>query len=326
MTDTAEFASLTEGFRSELLAYCYRMLGSIHDAEDVVQETYVRAWRGFGRFEGRSSVRRWLYAIATRVCLTALDGDGRRPLPSGLGAPAEDHRVALGVGEPSVRWLEPLPDAMLDARDPAVIAASRSGVRLAFVAALQHLSARHRAILVLRDVLAFSTRETADVLGVTPDAVDAALRRARAAMTTAGATANDVAEPRDGRIRELVARYVAAFEAADADALVGLVRADVEFEMPPIPTWFSGRDAVLGFLAARVLRRPGQWHAVPTRANGQPAVAFRAVGTDGRRTDYGVQVLTVTGGRIARIVAFNDPRFVALCEVPATDARHRTDC
>lgn len=313
MTTDIEFGSLTGAFRTELLAHCYRMLGSIHDAEDVVQETYVRAWRGFDRFEGRSSVRRWLYAIATRACLTALDGTARRPLPSGLGAPAQDQRATLGGRESSVRWLEPLPDAVLDARDPAVIAASRAGVRLAFVAALQHLAPRQRAVLVLRDVLAFSTSETAAILETTPDAIDAVLRRARATIAASETAVDDVPEPDDERTRRLVRRYVAAFEAADTDGLIDVVRADVTFEMPPIPTWFSGRGPVLGFLAARVLVEPGRWHATLTRANGQPAVAFRDRGPNGELRDYGVQVLTVSPGGISRIVAFNDPSLVARC-------------
>ena len=180
MPSDAEFAALAEPFRPELLAHCYRMLGSIHDAEDLVQETYLRAWRGFGRFEGRSSVRRWLYKIATMACLTALETRSRRPLPSGLGAPSDDHRVAVAAREPSVAWLQPAPDALFGADDPAAIVAGRTGVRLAFIAALQFLPARQRAVLTLRDVLAFRTAEVAEMLDTTTAAVDSALRRARA--------------------------------------------------------------------------------------------------------------------------------------------------
>lgn len=179
MPSNAEFAALAEPLRPELLAHCYRMLGSIHDAEDLVQETYLRAWRGFGRFEGRSSVRRWMYKIATTACLTALQARSRRPLPSGLGAPSDDHRVAVAPPEPSVAWLQPAPDALLGAGDPAVIVAGRTGVRLAFIAALQLLPARQRAVLTLRDVLAFRTAEVAEILDTTTAAVDSALRRAR---------------------------------------------------------------------------------------------------------------------------------------------------
>jgi RNA polymerase sigma-70 factor (TIGR02960 family) len=302
-----EFAAVTEPFRGELLAHCYRMLGSIHDAEDLVQDTYLRAWRAFEKFEGRSSVRRWLYKIATMACLTALQTRSRRPLPSGLGAPADDHRVALAAGEPTVPWLQPAPDVLVD---PAAIVAGRAGVRLAFIAALQYLPARQRAVLTLRDVLAFRTAEVADMLDATPAAVDSALRRARAHLTAAGPVEDDLAEPDEEIRRALLDGYVDALTNADPDALVTLLRADVELEMPPIPTWFTGRQAVVGFLAARVLRRVGQWRLVPTRANGQPAFVVHERTGDGRYEAHGVQVLTLIGDRIARITAFNDPALV----------------
>ena len=311
MPSNSEFAALAEPFRPELLAHCYRMLGSIHDAEDLVQETYLRAWRAFGGFEGRSSVRRWLYKIATMACLTALQTRSRRPLPSGLGAPADDHRVAVSPGETSVPWLQPAPDALFGADDPAVVVASRTGVRLAFIAALQFLPARQRAVLTLRDVLAFRTTEVAEMLDTTTAAVDSALRRARAQLAAAGPTLeDDLVEPREDVRRALLDGYVDAFTRADPDALVDLLRADVELEMPPIPTWFTGRPAVVGFLRSRVLRREGQWRLVRTSANGQPAaVAYEHAG-DGRYEAHGVEVLTLIGDRIARITAFNDPTLV----------------
>jgi RNA polymerase sigma-70 factor (TIGR02960 family) len=308
MTD---FAAQTEPFRPELLAHCYRLLGSLHDAEDLVQETYLRAWRAFGGFEGRSSVRRWLYKIATSACLTALETRARRPLPSGLGAPADDHRVAVAAAEPSVPWLQPIPDARLD---PAAVVAGRAGVRLAFVAALQLLPARQRAVLTLRDVLGFRTAEVAELLGTTPAAVDSALRRARGRLAEAGPVEADLAEPAGPT--GLLDRYVDAFVRADPATLVTLLRADVELEMPPIPTWFTGRDAVLGFLRHRVLR-PGTWQLVPTRANGQPALLEYERTGDGRFAAHGVQVLTVPGTRIARITAFNDPSLVPAFTAPA---------
>jgi RNA polymerase sigma-70 factor (ECF subfamily) len=310
MPSNSEFAALAEPFRPELLAHCYRMLGSIHDAEDLVQETYLRAWRAFDRFEGRSSVRRWLYRIATMACLTALQTRVRRPLPSGLGAPADDHRVAVAPGETSVAWLQPAPDALFGADDPATVVASRAGVRLAFIAALQFLPARQRAVLTLRDVLAFRTAEVAEMLDTTTAAVDSALRRARAQLAAAGPIEDDLVEPREDVQRALLDGFVDAFTRADPDALVDLMRADVELEMPPIPTWFTGRRAVVGFLATRVLRRAGQWRVVPTRANGQPAaVTYKRAG-DGRYEAHGVEVLTLIGDRIARVTAFNDPSLV----------------
>ncbi|MEU1037791.1 RNA polymerase subunit sigma-70 [Streptomyces sp. NPDC005551] len=309
MPSDAEFAALAEPFRAELLAHCYRMLGSIHDAEDLVQETYLRAWRGFDRFEGRSSVRRWLYKIATMACLTALETRARRPLPSGLGAPSNDHRVAVAAREPSVAWLQPAPDALIGADDPAAVVARRTGVRLAFIAALQLLSARQRAVLTLRDVLAFRTAEVAALLDTTTAAVDSALRRARARLAEAGPVWDDLAEPDEETRRTLLNHYVDAFTRADPNALVNLLRADVEMEMPPTPTWFTGRHAVIGFLTNRVLHRD-LWRLVPTRANGQPALVAYTRGGEGRYEAYGVQVLTLTGARIARITAFNDPRLV----------------
>jgi RNA polymerase sigma-70 factor (TIGR02960 family) len=307
MSSNAEFAAVTEPFRRELLAHCYRMLGSIHDAEDLVQETYLRAWRAFGRFEGRSSVRRWLYKIATMACLTALETRSRRPLPSGLGAPSDDHRVALASSEPAVAWLQPAPDALLD---PAAIVAGRTGVRLALIAALQFLPARQRAVLTLRDVLAFRTAEVAEMLDTTVAAVDSALRRARAQLAEAGPIEDDLAEPDEDVQRALLDGYVDAFTRADANALVNLLRADVELEMPPIPTWFTGRQAVIGFMGSRVLRRTDQWRMVSTRANGQPAAVAYLRTDDGRYEAHGVEVLTLIGDRIARITAFNDASLV----------------
>ncbi|MEO3869515.1 sigma-70 family RNA polymerase sigma factor [Nonomuraea sp. B12E4] len=309
MPSDTEFAALAEQFRPELLAHCYRILGSIHDAEDLVQETYLRAWRAYGRFEGRSSVRRWLYKIATMACLTALETRSRRPLPSGLGAPSDDHRVAFVSREPSVAWLQPAPDALFRAGDPAAIVAGRTGVRLAFIAALQLLPARQRAVLTLRDVLEFRTAEVAEMLDTTTAAVDSALRRARVRLAEAGPVEDDLAEPDEETRRTLLDDYVDAFTRADSGALVNLLRADVELEMPPNEVWFTGRRAVAGFLADRVLRRD-RFRLVPTGANGQPAVVTYLRLGDGRYEGHGVQVLTLIGARIARITAFNDPSLV----------------
>ncbi|WP_067818317.1 RNA polymerase subunit sigma-70 [Nocardia inohanensis] len=311
-----EFGEVAAGFRPELVAYCYRMLGSIHDAEDLVQETYLRAWRGFDGFEGRSSVRRWLYAIATRVCLTALESRARRPLPSGLGAPSDDHRAAVMEREPTVAWLQPalddrlgIPDSAATAGDPAAVVAARAGVRLAFIAALQLLPARQRAVLTLRDVLAFRTAEVARMLEMTPAAVDSALRRARTRLAEAGPVQDDLSEPSEAAIRTLLDSYVTAFTAADPAALLHLLRADVELEMPPIPTWFTGRTTVLAFFASRVLH-PNAWHLHPTRANTQPALIVHRRTPDNHLEPYGIQVLTLIGPHIARITSFNDPTLV----------------
>ncbi len=309
MPSETEFAVLTEPFRPELLAHCYRILGSVHDAEDLVQDTYLRAWRAFDRFEGRSTVRRWLYKIATMACLTALETRSRRPLPSGLGAPSDDHRVAVAAADLTVPWLQPVPDALLATGDPAAIVAGRNGVRLAFIAALQLLPTRQRAVLTLRDVLAFRTAEVAEILDTSVAAVDSALRRARTRLAEAGPVADDLAEPDERVQRTVLDGYMDAFTRADPDALVKLLRADVEVEMPPTPTWFTGRQAVAGFFTDRVLR-PDRWRMVPTRANGQPAaVAYQHAG-DGCYRAHGIEVLTLIGDRISRITAFHDASLV----------------
>jgi RNA polymerase sigma-70 factor (TIGR02960 family) len=309
--DEAGFAGLTDPFRRELTAHCYRMLGSVHDAEDLVQETYLRAWRSFDRFEGRSSVRLWLYKIATRVCLTALDGRSRRPLPSGLTTPSDDPRQTVAAAEPAVAWLQPAPDSLIAgaSSDPATIVARRAGVRLAFVAALQHLPPRQRAVLILRDVLAWRAAEAAEMLGTTTVAVNSALRRARAQLELAGPVEDDLAEPSDSARKALLDSYVEAFERADMAGLVSLLRADVELEMPPIPTWFTGREVVAGFLTSTVFHSAGAWRLFPTSANGQPAAVVYERAGDGYEP-HGVHVLTLIADRVARITAFNDPLLV----------------
>src|SRR5579859_8168993 len=225
MTVREDFTGLAGRFRGELLAHCYRMLGSAEEAEDLVQETYLRAWRTYDDFEGRSSVRTWLYRIATNVCLTALERRGRRPLPSGLGGPVADPEATLVAG-PGVPWLQPFPDALLtgEHEDPAAVAVSRAGIRLAFVAALQYLSARQRAVLILRDVLELPAAEVADMLGTTTTAVNSGLRRARAQLAGAQAGEDDLAEPDSASQRAMLDRYAAAIENADAGVLAELLR------------------------------------------------------------------------------------------------------
>ena len=308
MTVSEDFASLTGPFRRELLAHCYRMVGSADEAEDLVQETYLRAWRSYDGFEGRSSVRTWLYRIATNVCLTAIERRGRRPLPSGLGGPADDPGAPLASG-PEVPWLQPFPDALLagEQEDPAAVAASRSGIRLAFVAALQHLSARQRAVLILRDVLDLPAAQVADLLGTTTTAVNSGLRRARAELAQDLPAEDEVAEPAEPDRRALLDRFAAAFENADVRALAGLLREDVALEMPPVLTWFAGRRAVTRFVASRLFAVPGRFRMVATTANGQPAFAAYERGPDGVYRAHAVMVLTLTPAGIARMFFFLDP-------------------
>jgi RNA polymerase sigma-70 factor (ECF subfamily) len=308
MTVSEDFTSLTDRFRGELLAHCYRMLGSAEEAEDLVQETYLRAWRSYDGFEGRSSVRTWLYRIATNVCLTAIERRGRRPLPSGLGGPAQDPEAAMVAG-PEVPWLQPFPGALLagEHEDPAAVAVSRAGIRLAFVAALQYLSARQRAVLILRDVLEWPAAEVAGLLGTTTTAVNSGLRRARAQLAQALPAEDEVAEPAEPDRQALLDRFAAAVENADTSALAELLREDIALEMPPQLTWFTGRRAVVRFVASHFLVEPGWLRLVPVMANGQPAFAVYQRESGGAYHAHAVLVLTVTRTGIARIVSFRNP-------------------
>jgi RNA polymerase sigma-70 factor (ECF subfamily) len=303
-----DFTSLTSQYRGELLAYCYRMLGSADEAEDLVQETYLRAWRSFDGFEGRSSVRTWLYRIATNACLTALERRARRPLPAGLGAPDVDPAAPLVAGS-EVPWLQPFPGRPQagEGADPAAAVISREGIRLAFVAALQYLSARQRAVLIMRDVLGWPAAEAAESLGMTTTAVNSALRRARDQLTAALPSEDDLAEPADPRRRALVDRFATAVEKADAAALAELLREDVALEMPPLLTWFAGRQTVVDFVAAQLFTAPGRLRLIPVTANGQPGFAVYQGEPGGTFRAHAIQVLTVTATGISRIVAFADP-------------------
>ena len=273
----ADFATLADPYRPELLAYCYRMLGSVDEAEDQVQETMLRAWRAFAGFEGRSSLRTWLYRIATNSCLRAMENRGRRPMPSDLSSPAADPAGPLGSEQPEVSWLQPLPDALVTGgtADPAAIVGTRASLRLALTAALQYLPARQRAVLILRDVLGWHAAEVADLLGVTPAAANSALQRARAHLAQAGIMEEALREPDAPADRALLDRYAAAFEAADVAALAELLRADAALEMPPQPYWFTGRDQVTPVPALACAHRAGP---VPAAADpGQRAARVRRV-------------------------------------------------
>ncbi|OBI94272.1 sigma-70 family RNA polymerase sigma factor [Mycobacterium sp. 1245805.9] len=317
-----DFAQVAEQYRPELRAYCYRMLGSVDECEDLVQDTYLRAWQAYEKFEGRSSVRLWLYKIATNTYLNALPAHKRRPLPSGLSAPADSATAALAPAQSEIPWLQPAPDSLLYGAtdDPAVVVSLRSSVRLAFVAALQHLSSLQRAVLVLRDVLGWQAGEVAEILETSTPAVNSALQRARARLAEAGPLLDELGEPAEPELRGVLDRYMAAFEHADVDLLAELLRADVELEMPPIPTWFTGREAVRGFIARVVLHTPDQWRLAYTRANGAPAFAMYRRAADGSFQAHGLDVLSLAGGRISRIVAFNDATLVAKFGLPETFA------
>ncbi|WP_250036393.1 RNA polymerase subunit sigma-70 [Paractinoplanes maris] len=303
MADEAGFTAATGPLRREILAHCYRMLGSSADAEDAVQETFLRAWRGFERFEGRASARTWLHQIATNVCLRLIEQRGRRALPSGLGGPEQDWALPARAAPARTRWLGPLPV------DPADEAGTRQDVRLAFVAALQHLPASQRAVLLLRDVADLPADEVATVLGTTTIAVNSALRRARDRIARRAPDPRTMSEPGGAELRARLHRYVDAFQAADVGALAAVLREDVTLEMPPHATWFAGRDAVLGFLGTHVLREPGRFAMVeaPLRANGQPTYAMYVREPDGEFAAHALQILDVAGDGIRHIHIYLDP-------------------
>jgi RNA polymerase sigma-70 factor, ECF subfamily len=297
-----------EPYRGELVAYCYRMLGSFHEAEDLVQETMLRAWKARGRYDPtRASVRTWLYRIATNACLSALDGRARRPLPSGLGAPSEDPRAPLAPAS-DVPWLQPFPDARFD---PGM----RTEMRLALVAAMQILTPRQRAVLLLRDVLEFSAAEVATQLGTTVTAANSTLQRARAALADVG-DMGEVTEPDDPRVRAVIRQYMRAFEAADVPALVRLLTDEVVLEMPPVPLWYRGsRD--YGLFIRRVFETRGTgWRMRYLTANGQPALAAYAPEPGGGQRLHTLQVFTVMGDRVAHNVVFADPRVFEAFDLP----------
>ena len=302
-----DFLRQADPYRRELLAHCYRMLGSVHDAEDLVQETYLRAWRAFERFEGRSTLRTWLYRIATSACLTALESRGRRPLPAGLGGPGDAPGRPLEE-RPEVPWLEPMPSGSDEQADPASIVTSRESTRLAFIAALQHLPPRQRAVLILRDVLAWRAAEVAELLDTSTAAVNSALQRARAQLHAVAPTPDDVTEPDEERTRELLERYVAAFERKDVDGIVALLTEDAVWEMPPFATWFLGREQVARHLVGQCPGGPGDFRLEATSANGEPALGMYLRGEDGVFRPFCLQVLTVSRAGFSHVVSFFDHR------------------
>jgi RNA polymerase sigma-70 factor (ECF subfamily) len=309
--DEEAFAQLIAPYGAELHAHCYRMLGSVHDAEDAVQETWLRAWRGLARFEGRSSLRSWLYAIATNACLRAIERRPKRVLPVDYGpATADPH---ADTGEPLVEspWIEPYPDELYEQLE---------GVELAFIAALQHLPALQRAVLILRDVLGFSGAEVADALDTTPEAVYSALQRAHATVEerlpaqTQQATLRSLGD--DG-LREIVEGYVDAWERGDIEALAAKLAEDAVLAMPPWPEWYRGRDTIATFLTTRPLSGKLRWRVIPTRANGQPAFGhYEWDERSGSFVPHGIAVLSLDGDRIAELTIFRNPEGFARFGLP----------
>ena len=295
-----------EEHRRELAGYCYRMLGSTFETDDAVQDTMIRAWRALDRFDGRSSLRTWLYRIATNVCLDLLNGRNRRALPMDLGPSSPPVASSLGQPHPESVWIQPIPDSSVLAAhsDPADVAVGRETIRLAFVVALQHLPPRQRAVLILREVLRWSATEVADLLQATVASVNSALQRARATLATVDPQADERDEPMDEAQKRLLARYVRAFTEYDIDTLVSLLREDATASMPPFQLWLQGREDI------------GRWHLgpghgchgsvlVPVRANGSAAFAHYRPAADGFEP-FAIQVLDLSEDRISRITYFLD--------------------
>ncbi|GAA0340538.1 RNA polymerase subunit sigma-70 [Actinoallomurus spadix] len=322
--DHDRFTAETERFRRELLAHCYRMVGSAHDAEDLVQESYLRAWRSYSGFEGRASIRSWLYKIATNVCLKALQPRPIRVLPSGLAGPYDGpDRSPSPIAPGEVSWLEPLPDAWIapPADDPAAVVIERESLRLALIAGLQHLPARQRAILILREVLAFSAAETAEILDTTTAAVKSGLQRARARLDELEPRPEELLEPTDQRARALLDGYIAAFERSDPRLLEQVLRTDATLEATPFREWQAGRARCVHLLEAYVLGAPGDWRMVPTTANGQPAAVVYHRDADGALRADGAVVLAPTATGVSRVVKFHDPALAATFGLPDVLAR-----
>ncbi|MEU6401602.1 sigma-70 family RNA polymerase sigma factor [Streptomyces sp. NPDC046985] len=299
-----------EEYRTELTGYCYRMLGSSFEAEDAVQDTLVRAWRGHGAFEGRSSLRSWLYRIATNVCLDMLAAGGRRARPMDLTESAPLAGAALST-RPDSTWLEPVPDGRVlpCVQDPAEAAVAKESVRLAFMAALQRLPPKQRAVLILREVLAWRASEVAVLLGTTVASVNSALQRARATLAeraAAEADQADVSDPLDDEQRKLLERYVTAFEGYDMTALTALLHEDAVMTMPPFDLWLTGPADITGFMTTLGAGCAGS-RLLPVRANGLPGFAhYRPDPDGGGFTPWAVQVLEMSGGRITGFHCFLD--------------------
>jgi len=311
--DEGAYRRLVEAHRGELHAHCYRMLGSLHDAEDALQETLLRAWRGLERFEGRSSIRSWLYTIATNTCLNQIAKRPKRVLPVDYGPAADPH---TGPGEPVVEsvWIEPYPDELVGIEDgfaaPEARYEQRESVELAFIAALQHLPATQRAVLILREVLGFSAKETAESLETTVASVNSALQRARKTVEERLPEQSQQATARslgDEGLREVVGSYVDAWQRGDVEGVVAMLTGDAAFAMPPLRTWFGGREEIAIWMAGWPLSGQWDWRYVETQANGQPALAFYAWDPGAKAyLPFALNVLTIRGDRISDVTAFVD--------------------
>lgn len=303
-----ELDAALDRYRVELTGYCYRMLGSAFDAEDAVQDTYIRAWRSYAKFEGRSSLRSWLYRIATNVCLDLLNAGNKRARPMDLSAP--QHQASAVLNErPEVTWLEPVPDGRVlpQTADPAEMALAKESVRLAFVAALQHLPAKQRAVLILREVLAWKADEVATLLDTTVASVNSALQRARATLAATRVRESEALDPLDGDQAKLLEQYLAAFEAYDISRLTALLHEDAVLSMPPYDLWLRGHEDIAAWHLNQGIGCKGS-RLLPTTANGMPAFGQYRPREDGKPgwTPWALQVLEVSDGKIVGLNAFLD--------------------
>jgi RNA polymerase sigma-70 factor (ECF subfamily) len=324
--DEDAYRRLLEPYQGELHAHCYRMLGSVHDAEDALQDASLRAWRGLAKFEGRSSLRSWLYTIATNTCLNQIARRPKRVLPVDYGPAADPHG---GPGEPVVEsvWVEPYPDETLALEDglasPDARYEQREGVELAFIAALQMLPPNQRAVLILREVLGFSAQEVADSLDTSVASVNSALQRARKTVRERTPEQSQQATLRslgDDGLSEIVDRYVEAWEQNDFETVVAMLAEDATFAMPPLATWFGGTDEIRTFLEGWPLSGAWRWRPIRTTANGQPALAFYAWDDDEQAyIPFALNVLTFRGEKISDVVAF----VVRATDIPATQSYGR---
>lgn len=306
--EAAELEQHLESHRAELTAYCYRMLASPFEAEDAVQETFIRAWRAYDRFEGRAALRSWLYRIATNVCLDMLESRARRARPMDLGPAREPVADNLNV-LPEVTWIEPIPDGSfaLSGSDPADVAVARESIRLAFVAALQHLPPRQRAVLILCEVLRWKASEVAELLETSVASVNSALQRARATLEAADVHGTDATPDLDDDDRDLLARYVAAFEAYDIDALTSLIHEDATQSMPPYDLWLRGRDDIFAWWLGPGIGCRGSRIIATVAANGSPAFGQYKPSESGTGYDpWALQVLELRGGKIEELTFFLD--------------------
>ena len=316
--DEQEFAALAEPYRYELQVHCYRMMGSVQDAEDMVQETFLRAWRRRDTYEGRASFRAWLYKIATNACLDALEKRSRRVIPFTRQAVSTlDEPIPPAVLEPI--WLEPYPDDLLagDELNPEGQVSAREHIALAFTAALHLLPPRQRAILILRDVLDWQASEVANLLELTVPAVKSALHRARTTLASRGGSADLAVRGLGKGTQSQLDRYVRAWETADVNALLALLKDDATFSMPPIPSWYQGRESIGGLVSATIFSGDanGRWRLLPTQANHQEAFGLYRQAQDGY-AGYGIQVLTFVDGAIADIITFRSPALMPYFRLP----------